>query len=170
MKNLFLILSLMASAGAFAQGDDRSAKSGPHSVNAVISFPNGGVSLGAGYEHMLQDSLGIEGHFRLFTKETDPSNASDGMLIIGAGASHHFYKKSWDLAFTPSLNLINIDTVKAGGDDTTALGPGLSISLLCQMSANVAVGFDWGNYWVWFNGDYAGKRVDDLALKLRLGF
>jgi hypothetical protein len=169
MKSLLIVLALMGTT-ALAQSEDRSAKSGPHSVSALVSFPRGGFSLGGGYEYMLQDSMGVEGHFRFFAKEDDPPNRSDGMVIIGAGASHHFYKKSWDLSFTPSFNVINIDSATPGGDDTTALGPGLSVSLLTQVSANVALGFDWGNYWVWFDDDYAGKRVDDLAFKLRLSF
>lgn len=168
MKNLMLALVLCVAANA--QADDRSGKSGPHSVSAVASFPKGGFSLGGAYEYMMQDSLGIVGHFRFFAKEDDPGNRSDGMVIIGAGASHHFYKKSWDLSFTPSFNIINIDSAAVGGDDKMALGPGLTIAFLTQVSANVAIGFDWANYWVWFDDDYAGKKVDDLAIKLRLSF
>lgn len=168
MKSL-LIFVLLGSVNVFAQ-EDRSAKLGPHAVSAVASFPQGGFSIGAAYEYSLEDSMGVVGHFRLFSKEDAPKNPGHGLMVAGIGAAHHFYKKSWDLAFTPSINMINIDNVSKTGDDATAFGPGLSVSLLCQMTDRIAAGFEWANYWVWFNEDFAGKRVDDLGLKVRMNF
>jgi len=169
MKRLLLILTLLGSLNAAAQ-DDRSAKGGPHNLSAVASFATGGFNFGAAYEYLYQDSVGMGAHFRWFNKDDDANNSNDGLLIVGAGMGHHFYKKSWDLAFTPSLNIINIDSARRGGDDATVIGPGLSVSLICQMFENVALGFDWANYWAWFDDDYAGKRVDDLGIKVRMNF
>ena len=169
MRYLTLVLALLA-LPAMAQSEDRGARGGPHNASAVLSFAQGGLSFGAGYEYMAQDSIGIGGHFRWFNKEDGPRNASNGYMIIGASAAHHFYKKNWDLSFAPSFNLINIDNASATQDDGTTLGPGLSLSLLCALTDNVAMGFDWSNYWVWFDSDFAGKRIDDLGVKLRMSF
>lgn len=169
MQRLVLCLFLFGSMAATAQMDDRSAKGGPHNVSVVGGFNTGGFTFGAQYEFMHQDSSGIGAHLRWFNKEDSGPNQSHGLFIVGAGAGHHFYKKSWDLAFTPSLNILNIDSSGAT-DDSTTFGPGLSISLVCQITSAVAVGFDYSNYWVWFDDDYAGHLIDDMAVKLRMSF
>lgn len=169
MQKLILCLFVFSSLNAAAQMEDRSPKGGPHNASAVAGFNRGGFTFGAAYEYMYQDSMGVGAHLRWFNKEDSGTNRANGLFIIGAGAGHHFYKKSWDLSFTPSLNIINIDSVGAG-DDSTTFGPGLSIALLCQVSSAVAVGFDFSNYYVWFDDDYAGQVISDMAFKIRMGF
>lgn len=168
MKSLIVVIALFGSLNVMAQTD--SAKGGLHNASAVLSFPRGGVSFGIGYEYMAQDSMGYEAHLRMFNRNTEVGKTSDGMMIVGVGAGHHFYKKSWDLAFTPSFNFINITSAATNGKDATVVGPGLSVSLLTQVTTSIAIGIDWSNYWAWFDDVYAGKRIDDLALKARFSF
>ncbi len=170
MKSVFLFLALFGSFNVFAQTDAGSAKGGLHNASAVLSFPRGGFSFGLGYEYMMQDSMGFEAHLRMFNRNTDAGKTADGMMIVGVGASHHFYKKSWDLSFTPSVNIMNIESAATNGKDSTVFGPGLTVGLLTQVTPAIAIGVDWSNYWAWFDDDYAGKRVDDLAFKGRFSF
>lgn len=176
MKSLLIALLALGSLEIAAQTDDRSARGGEHNVSAVTSFSEYGFNFGAAYEYMMEDSLGFIGHLRFFDKDDDAEGGyHDGIMIFGAGVGHHFYKKSWDLSFSPTFNIINIDDAPNGiggraEDDETTFGPGLSIALLTQLTPNVALGFDWSNYWVWFDDVYAGKRIDDLGVKVRVSF
>lgn len=167
MKHLLLATLLMTAPLAMAQGDDR-GKANPHNLNVTTGFNRGGFTFGAGYEHMFDGSTGAGGHFRMFSKDKDRGLA--GLILIGADLSHHFYKKSWDLAFTPSLNMIMIDSAVAGGDDATTFGPGLAITLTWAMTERFALGFDYSNYWAWFDKDYQGLNVNDMSVRFRIGF
>lgn len=169
MKRLLFLVTLLGSLNASAQ-TDASAKAGANSVSALASFSQGGFNFGAAFEHLYTDSMGIDGHIRIFNRDSKAPGTSDGLLIVGVGAAHHFYKKSWDLALTPSLNIINVDPASSSVDDKTTFGPGMTISLLCQWTPHLAFGVDWANYWVWFDSDFAGKRVDDLAVKAQYSF
>ena len=167
---LVLAIWLSCASVSNAQTDERTAKSSPHNIYALASFGLGGFSFGAAYEFMSDNSAGLGGHIRVVNKENGPINASNGYTIIGAQMGHHFYKKSWDLAFTPSANIINIDSVSLNPDDTSAFGPGLSISLLCSLTENFSLGFDNARYWVWFEEDYQGLVIDEFAIKGRFSF
>ncbi len=169
MIRIFTALLFCASLNAAAQVDDAS-KAGANSASATIAFNTGGLVLGLGYEHIIKDSFGVGANLRWYNKEDGPKNPANGLFIVGASASHHFYKKNWDLSFAPSFNIINIDSYTAARKDSTTFGPGISIGLLCQVAPNIGVGFDWSNYWAWFDKDYAGKIADDLGVKARLSF
>ena len=170
MKHLLLAALCSFSLAVHAQGDDRTAKSSPHNVNVNGGFNYGGFTFGVGYEHMYDSSTGIGGHLRIFNKDDDALIGMPGLTIIGATLGHHFYKRAWDLAFTPSFNLINIDAARAGQEDVTTFGPGMSISLVWAMTDRASFGFDFTNYWVWFDDDWKGTSIDDLSAKLRLSF
>ncbi len=169
MKRLVGICVSLFCVNVSAQSARESAVSpSTHSVFGNLGLNRGGVTMGVGYEHMLDAATGIGGHLRWFAKDDGTTNPSNGLLILGGFAGHHFYKKSWDLSFGPSFNIINIESVRAGTDDETTLG--LSISLLWAVNSNVSIGFDNARYWVWFNDDYAGQIVDDLSFRVRAGF
>ncbi len=119
---------------------------------------------------MMDASSGIGGHVRMYNKEDSGTNRANGYLILGASMGYHFYKKNWDLSFSPSLNMINIDAVGTNPDDASVLGPGLTIGLLCNVTRSFAIGFDNSKYWAWFDDDYAGLNIDDFAVKARLSF
>ncbi len=169
MKQTLLTFALVFfGIGTAAFADDRPVLHGPHNVNGTLGFAPGGVTVSAGYEYLMDGSLGVGGYVRMFPKETGPRNAAPGILVLGVGAGHHFYKKNWDLSFTPSLGIINIDAI--AGDDVTTLGPGLGIGLAYQLTGVWAVGFENTRYWVWFNSDYAGELRDDMSVKVRATF
>lgn len=170
MKRLLFLMILLNSQLAIAQNDDRSAKGSTHNVSAVLGYNAGGFNFGAGYEHMMDNSVGIGGHVRIFNKEDSGTNTTNGFMIIGGSMGYHFYKKNWDLSFTPSINMINIDSIVARPDDASAIGPGLSFGLVTQLTPNFALGFDNSRYWVWFDDDYAGGVIDDFAIKARMNF
>ncbi len=148
------------------------AKASAHNFSVLGSMNRGGFAIGAGYEYMFDGATGVGGHIRTFPKETGNTagNNTNGYMIIGAQLAHHFYKKRWDLAFTPSFNIISIDSRTATPDDTTTMGPGMSISLLWQLTDRLALGFDYTNYWVWLEDDYAGLVISDMAVKFKAGF
>lgn len=177
-RTVFIALACWSGL-AFAQMD---AKSKGHNFSVLGSMQKGGFSLGAAYEYMYDGSTGIGGHIRTFPKNeaTTGANAelnpSHGYMIFGATLGHHFFKGKWDLAFTPSFNIMSIDSESTANpprpDDTTTMGPGLSISLLWSITEMIALGFDYSNYWVWFEDDYKGLQTDisDLAFRLKAGF
>ena len=141
----------------------------------------GGFSLGAAYEFMYDSSTGVGAHIRTFTKQAEATGPNPpyvkehhGLMIFGATLGHHFFKGKWDLAFTPSFNIISIDSsdnsTPPRPDDATTMGPGLSIALLWQLTDMVAAGFDYSNYWVWFEEDHRGLAISDFAIKVKASF
>lgn len=168
MRRFFLLALMSFSALGFAQTDERTAKANKHNGSGVVGFGTGGPSFGLAYEYMFDQSAGLGGHLRIFSKDDDSPGVNNGYTIVGGALHHHFYKRSWDLSFSPSLNIINIDALN--GDDKTAFGPGLGISLMTQLTDMISVGFDNARYWVWLNEDYGGMVIDDFALKVRASF
>lgn len=167
MKRLLLGL-LLVGGFAHAQLDDAAGRGGLHNVNLKAGFTAGGFALGAGYEYLFDQATGIGGEFRTYQKNDD--RGSDGVMVVGATLGHHFYKKSWDLSFTPSFNLISIDRASAASEDVSSMGPGLSIGLTWQMNQRVAVGFDNSRYWIWFDEDARGLVMDDMSVKVKASF
>lgn len=170
MKQLLIAALFILSFNVHAQLEEKIAKASPHNASVLLGFGTGGIAFGLTYEHMFDQSAGIGGHLRVFPKDDDAPGISDGLTIIGASLSHHFYKRSWDLSFSPSLNIISIDSVRANSNDETTLGPGLTIALMTQITDMISIGFDNSRYWVWFNGEYAGLSIDDFALRVRASF
>lgn len=168
MKHLLLGLILMCSSASFAAMDERPAPHGPHNAWGTGGFNLGGFTLGAGYEYSLDPAFGVGGYIREFPKDT--KRGADGLVIVGAGAGYHFFKKSWDLAFTPGFAIVSIDSASALKDDTTTFGPSLGIGLMCQLTSIWAVGFENTRYWVWFSNDYQGELRDDMSIKVRASF
>lgn len=173
MKCILFASLLIWSGLAAAQMDVRSAKASTHNFSLLGSMAQGGFSLGANYEYMMDSSAGIVGHIRSFSKKTattsSPSSFS-GLNVVGVGLGHHFFKGKWDLAFTPTFNILQIDSLTANPGDVTTMGPGMSVSLLWVITERFGAGFDWSNYWVWFDEDYRGLRISDMAVKLRASF
>lgn len=174
MKRIILVALACWTGTAFAQMD---AKARGHNFSVLGSFSPGGFALGAQYEYMYDGSTGIGGHIRTFPKSeasATNNNPDHGYMIFGAGLGHHFFKGKWDLAFTPTFNIISIDSASNANpprpDDATTMGPGLSIALLWAMTDAISLGFDYSNYWVWFEDDYKGHRISDMAIKLKFGF
>jgi hypothetical protein len=176
MSRIVFAILLGWSGLAAAQMDVRTAKASQHNVSGLLSKAAGGWSVGVGYEYMYDGATGIGGHFRTFSKEEGPINIHNGFMIVGATLGHHFFKGKWDLAFTPSFNIISIDqAVEPKGtrttpDDATTFGPGMSISLTWALTERVGLGFDYSNYWVWLEDDYAGQVISDMALKVKGSF
>jgi hypothetical protein len=170
MKHLLILMVWLTSTVAIAESDDRSAKASPHNVSALLGHNAGGFNFGVAYEHMLDNSMAFGAHVRMFNKEDSGTNLVNGYLIIGASAGFHFYKKTWDLGISPSVNMINIDSYRARPDDASVIGPGLGLSLLTNITSTFAIGFENAKYWVWFDDDYAGLAIDDFAVKARLSF
>lgn len=170
MKQLLILMACLTSTLAFAQGEDRSAKASPHNVAALLGHNAGGFNFGVAYEHMMDNSMGFGAHVRMFNKEDSGTNTVNGYLIVGASLGYHFYKKTWDLGIAPSVNMINIDSYRARPDDASVLGPGLSLSLLSNITRTFAIGFENAKYWAWFDDDYAGLVIDDFAVKARMSF
>jgi len=156
------------------------SKAKAHNFSGLLSMTEGGISLGAAYEYMYDGSTGVGAHIRTWPKNeaTTGANAevnpSHGFMVFGASLGHHFFKGKWDLAFTPSFNILSIDSQSTANpprpDDATTMGPGLSISLLWSLTERISAGFDYSNYWVWFEDDYKGLRISDMALKVKAGF
>lgn len=169
-----IILSLLLCAGvAHAQLDDTAMGRTKSAVNAVVSMAKGGFSIGASYEYMLDPSTGVGGQLRTFQKHDTGPNLYPGVTILGAIGAAHFYKKNWDLSFTPSFNIISVDSYAASGTkpgDATTMGPGLSVGLTWAINQHVGLGFDYSNYWVWFQEDWRGPIVNDLAFRLKASF
>ena len=153
-----------------ALAQDFTAKASPHNVAVDLSMNEGGFSIGAGYEYMLDEGAGwsVGGHARAFQK--DRSNGANGLMIIGAQSGYHFYKKAWDLGLVPSLNIVSIDSVSIKPGDATTFGPGLALTLTTQLTERFSVGFAYSNFYVWFNSDYRGLAISDLALRGRFSF
>jgi hypothetical protein len=175
MKGIFFVsVSLFFWSGlAAAQMDVRSAKASTHNFSVLGSMAAGGFSLGAGYEYMMDGAAGVGAHIRTFAKKTATTSSPtshDGLNIVGVTLGHHFFKGKWDLAFTPSFNIVAIDSTRTTPDDTTSMGPGMSVSLLWVFTDHISAGFDWSNYWVWFDEDFRGLRISDMAVKVRASF
>ena len=158
----------LSTQGALAQ--DFAAKASLHNVAVDLSVNEGGFSLGAGYEYMFDEAAGwsVGGHARVFSKDR-PSYAN-GLMIIGAQSGYHFFKKAWDLGFVPSVNIISIDSYRVTPGNTTTVGPGLALTLTTQITERFAIGFAYSNFFVWFNNDYRGLAITDLALRGRFSF
>jgi hypothetical protein len=168
MKHLLLAAAMIFATAAYA-ADDRPSLSGPHNVSGTLGFAPGGVTISGAYEYMMDASWGVGGYLRMFPKEDSLPNPDEGLMIVGATLGHHFYKKNWDLSFTPGFALINIDAI-GGRDDVTTFGPSLGIGLLYQLTGTWAVGFENTRYWVWFDSDWAGELRDDMSFKVRATF
>lgn len=162
MKRILLATLLSLSFAASAEFDEKTAKGTKHSGSLMLGFGQGGTAFGFGYEYMFDQSGGFGGHLRIFPKDKH----ANGLTVIGGSMVHHFYKRSWDLSFSPSFNIINID----GANDNTTFGPGLSISLMNQITDMVSVGFDNSRYWVWFEDSSRGLAIDDFAVRVRINF
>lgn len=169
MKRILILALALSSTAAFAQMDVRMARAREHNFSGVLSKNVGGFSLGAAYEYMYDGATGIGGQIRSFPKDDKSPNVGNGYLIFGATLGHHFFKGKWDLAFTPSFNFMSIDAVNNPPGDTTTLGPGMSISLVWALTEKISAGFDYSNYWVWFDDDFAGLSISDMALKIKIG-
>lgn len=169
MKRILIAALALCSSAAFAQMDVRTARASQHNFSALLSKNTGGFSLGAGYEYMYDGATGVGAHIRSFSKEDSGPNRNHGYMIFGAALGHHFFKGKWDLAFTPSFNMISIDALGTTPGDSTTMGPGMSISLVWALTEMISLGFDYSNYWVWFDDDWAGLRMSDMALKLKIG-
>ncbi len=165
MKRILLFVAFSFCFPAVAQLDSTANRDG---VMVLGSMSRGGFALGAAYEHLFENSTGLVGHFRMFQKDDD--KGANGYMIFGGGLSHHFYKKKWDLAFTPSFNVISIDSVTTTPGDSTTMGPGLSIALLWTLTPKFSLGFDYNTYWVWFDEDYVGNVINDFAIKFKVAF
>ncbi|MGE4131289.1 MAG: hypothetical protein AB7F86_06600 [Bdellovibrionales bacterium] len=176
-------MAQMDAGGSSSSGSGFSSRSNVHNFSIVASKNYGGFSLGAAYEYMYEAATGIGGHIRSFSKEGSYSGSGsgkltarhEGLMIFGAMLGHHFFKKHWDLAFTPSFNIISIDShygtpSSTIPDDATTMGPGLSISLLWSITNSVGLGFDYSNYWVWFDDDWPGLRISDMGIKFKVAF
>ena len=176
MKRLLLVTLATWTGLAAAQMDVKSAKAVAHNFSVLGSMNAGGFSLGAAYEYMYDSSTGVGAHIRTFSKKTATATsptAHHGLMIFGAALGHHFFKGKWDLAFTPSFNIISIDSyVPAPGrpEDATTMGPGMSISLLWLLTERISAGFDYSNYWVWMEEDYRGPIISDMAVKVKASF
>jgi hypothetical protein len=173
MKQFLLASVFFLSTAAFAQMDGSGRRAGPHNIAADASFNAGGFALGGEYEYMYDDSTGIGGFFHMFPKDTSDKRPVNGLFVIGAEMGHHFYKKNWDLNFAPGLAILNIQQAlksPPAPGDTTTLGPSLKISLLNQLTSAFALGFEFSNYYCWFNTDYSGFVRTDLAVKGRFTF
>ena len=168
MKALLAIFSLTTCL-AHAQIEERTAKASHHNGAVTLGFGSGGTSFGLGYEYMYDQSAGVGGHMRIYQKDDTSPGTSNGLTIAGASMSHHFYKRSWDLSLSPSFNIINIDSVRPNGSKST-MGPGLSISIMTQITDMISIGFDNSRFWVWFNDEYRGLAIDDFAFRLRASF
>lgn len=165
----FATAQLTSSSGSGGGG----GKSGAHNFSVLGGMSTGGFRLGGAYEYMYDGSTGIGGHIHNFSKKTPTTSsptAANGYMIIGAGLGHHFFKGKWDLAFTPSFNIIMIDSYQVRPDDTTTMGPGMSLSLVWGLTDRIGMGFDVSQYWVWFNEDFRGQIISDFALKLKASF
>ncbi len=180
MIRVLLVTLAFSATTAFAQMDVKTAKASAHNFTGLLSMQTGGVSLGAGYEYMWDTSTGVGAHLRTFSKREAGTGAnagdttSHGFMIFGASLGHHFFKGKWDLAFTPSFNIINIDSLSKANpavpDDTMAMGPGMSISLVWLLTERISAGFDYSNYFVWFGDSYKGPVLSDFALKVKASF
>lgn len=168
MVRLLIGLMIFASTGAFAQMSDP-AKAPPNNISATLSFAAPSPVFGLAFEHMMKDSMGLGAALKLWQKETG-SKARDGYLIVGANAGYHFYKKEWDLSFTPSLNIMNINPAAANQKSVTTLAPGVSFGILCQVAPTFGIGFDWSAYQAWFDSTYAGRMIQDIAVRGRFNF
>jgi hypothetical protein len=173
MKRILIASVLFWSGLAAAQLDVRTVKASSHNFSVLGSMAYGGFSLGAGYEYMYDTSTGVGAHIRTFSKKTATTSSPtpyNGLTIFGASLGHHFFKGKWDLAFTPSFNIIMIDSASVRPDDTTTMGPGMSLALTWAMTERIGVGFDWSNYWVWFDEDFRTLVVSDFAVKAKFSF
>jgi hypothetical protein len=170
MVRLLIGLMIFASTGAFAQMSDPS-KAPPNNISATLSFAAPSPVFGIAFEHMMKDSMGLGAGLKMWQKE-EGSKARDGFLVVGVNAGYHFYKKDWDLSFTPSLNIMNIKGSVGSHNtkDATSLAPGVSFGILCQVAPNFGVGFDWSAYQAWFDSTYAGTMIQDIAVRGRFHF
>jgi len=162
------IIALSIGTIAHAEMEDAAAKASPHNANMSLSWNRGGFAFGAGYEYMHDTSTGFGGNFRMFQR--DSSRSADGLFIVSGTLGHHFFKRAWDLSFTPGISIINIDSANARQDDTTVVGPSLGMGILWQMADKFAIGFDYTNYWAWFDSDHSGHIISDLAVKGKFNF
>lgn len=172
MFRLLISLILFGAVSANAQMSDPS-KAPPNNVSATLSFANPSPVIGIAFEHMMKDSFGIGAALKMWQKNSDttkPARSRNGALVIGATASHHFYKKDWDLSFTPSLNIMQIKPHATGAKDSTTLAPGLATGIVMQVTPAVAVGFEYALYQAWFDADYAGTVFQDLGIRGRFSF
>lgn len=170
MKQILLVGALLISIATVAQAEERMSSNGPHSVSGTMGFNTGGFTLSGEYEYMMDSSFGVGAYIREFPKDTDVKHSSNGYLMVGGNVDAHFYKKNWDLSFAPGFAVIKIDSSSALKDDTTTMGPSLSVGLLWQLTPAFAVGFENARYWVWFSSDYAGQLRDDMSIKGRFSF
>lgn len=163
----FLLALLMTSSAAFAQGSGKQSN-----VLIDVGFPRNGFKFGGAYEYVYNGAQGIGGQFHYYPKKT-ASNGNpgvSGVMVAGAFTGFHFYKGDWDFNLAPSMNIINIDCDCTTPGDKTAVGPGLAVNLTTALNAQVAIGFSFQNYWVWFGEDYRGKILDDLNFRVKIGF
>lgn len=178
MFRLLFSLMLFGAVSANAQMSDPS-KAAPNNVSATLSFASSSPVFGIAFEHMMKDSFGIGAALKMWQKNAvntaagaccNTTRSRNGALVVGATASHHFYKKDWDLSFTPSLNIIQIKPYATGLKDATTLAPGLATGIVMQMTPAIAVGFEYALYQAWFDSDYNGLLVQDLGVRGRFSF
>lgn len=160
MRRLFLAALTLVASASFADTK-------MNNVLVDAGFASGGFAIGGAYEYLYNGSQGIGAQLQMFQK--DNKHSRNGVLVIGGFTGYHFYKGTWDFSVAPGLNIINISAAN-NGKDVTSLGPGLQISLTQALNDKVAIGFDYQNYYIWFDDDYRGKTIDNLAFKLKVSF
>jgi hypothetical protein len=162
MIRLLAVLAVF-SMGTFAQAQG-------NTIAGVFSIAQGGnVSLGAEFEHEMERNYGVGGFVRFFQKDDDAPGFSNGVTCFGADARVHLPQKRWDFSAAPGVSIINIDAV-GRGDDSTTLGPSLFLTVAYQITDTMTVGLENQKYYVWFDKDYAGGIVDDLAFRFSASF
>ncbi|MBX7231683.1 MAG: hypothetical protein K1X29_06320 [Bdellovibrionales bacterium] len=161
---LSLILSLVTiPMVAVAQNN----QSNPHVIYGALGFTEGGLAVGGDYEYTGHKDFGVGGYFRLYQKD-DSGISKEGISTIGGFLRTHLYRKPWDFYLSPGFGIVAINSNSRSLDDTTSLGPSLSIGLLYELNKNVEIGVENMRTWVWLDSTWHGLRVDDLLFKVRI--
>lgn len=170
LKKIVFNAALVLAAAALLQSPASQAQVPPvhsHSVAVNAAMASGGFSLGGEYEYMLDRMTGVGGYARFFTKDDDHSKP--GGFVIGGQARVHYPLGRYDIFASPGVAIISVDGSGTKGDATT-LGPSLNFGILYQLNDRFALGFDDSKYWVWFDKDWRGLLIDELAVHLRATF
>ena len=165
-SGLLIALSVLFSAPAFSQDGVTASR---YTVSGTTGFDNGGLYLGADFEFRNQIAHGFGGYAFFFQKKDSETNevvGQAGVNTFGAFYRAHFNRARWELAVSPGFGVINIDP-SIDGDAGMAFGPSLQVEVVTQITNNFSMGFNWVNFYAWFNDKIEHHTKETLGVRLR---
>ncbi len=163
-----LILIFISSAVGHAQVSSETVLGqAKHMATAGVSFTPGGLAVGLEYENNFDRTYGLGAQLRISAKQDQP--AVPGVTAVGGFVRPHFTRGPWDLSIAPGLAILMLSSPNSRAD-VTGFGPTFSMTLMYQMTNQLAIGAENYHAYDWTGSAYRGQVSNDTMARVRLNF